>query len=205
MPFMFLLSAIPAGLSMTVLAAMLVSRFMKREVVSRAALHDLGKIAGIVLLVYIPIYAWNYLTENSSATTSALLAALAGTPYQYLTLGLELALGAVAPAVIFLVPRLRRSGKALFVAASLVVVGLVADRWDITMIGQLANDAPPMTYVRGGDLPVYGVHLASYMPTSPEWVSVLGAVALGLLLFTVGVKYFKILPSSERPAVNNEA
>jgi Ni/Fe-hydrogenase subunit HybB-like protein len=43
------------------------------------------------------------------------------------------------------------------------------------------------------------------MPTWPEWASVLGAVALGLLVFTIGVKYFKILPSSERAAVSKEA
>lgn len=205
MPFLFLLSAIPAGLSMTVLAAMLTSRFMNKEVVSKAALSDLGKIAGISLLVYIAMYAWNYVSATSSPATAGLLAALSGTPYPYVSFGLELVLGAVAPAIIFLVPRLRRSGKALFVAASLVVVGLVADRWDITMVGQLANDAPPVSYVRGGDLPVFGIHLASYIPTWPEWVSVLGAVALGLLVFTLGVKYFKILPSKDRIGVSKEA
>jgi Ni/Fe-hydrogenase subunit HybB-like protein len=205
MPFLFLLSAIPAGLSMTVLAAMVVSRFAKREVASKVALNGIGKIAGVSLLIYIGLYDWNYFIASSSPTTSALLSALSGTPYQYLTLGLELGIGAVAPAIVFLVPRLRQSGKALFVAASLVVVGLVADRWDITVMGQLANDAPPVTYVRGGDLPVFGIHLASYIPTWPEWISVVGAVALGLLLFTVGVKYFKVLPPKETIGARTEA
>jgi len=195
MPLLFLLSAIPAGLSMTVIASMLTSRFMKREVASREVLAGLGKLAGLSLILYIPVYLWNYYILSTGPTSAALSAALAGTPYSYAPLVLELALGAVAPAVIFLVPRLRRSGKALFFGAALVVVGLLADRWDTTIMGQLANDLPPLNYVRGSDIPVFGIHLAGYMPTWPEWVTVAGTVSLGLLLFTLGVRFLKVLPS----------
>jgi len=192
MPLLFLLSAIPAGLSMTILATVVTSRFMHREVVPRSVLSDLGKVVGASLLIYIGLYVWNYYIERSSATTASLLAALSHTPYPYLSLGLELGVGAIAPAAILLVPRLRRSGKALTMAAAMVVVGLVADRWDVTMMGQLVSDAPPLNYIDGGSMPTFGIHLASYIPTWPEWVTVLGAVALGLLMFTVGVRYFKI-------------
>jgi Ni/Fe-hydrogenase subunit HybB-like protein len=204
MPLVFLLSAIPAGLSMTLLVAMLTSRFMRREVASPSVLSDLGKLVGVSLLLYIVAYLLNYFMVSSSPASAGLVAAMAGTSYAHLPLLFELALGAIAPAIIFLVPRLRRSGKALFFGAALVIVGLVADRWDVTMMGQLASDSLPVTYVKGGDLPVYGVHLASYVPTWPEWVTVAGAVALGLLLFTLGLKWFRVLPVESRPAASAE-
>ncbi len=177
MPFVFLLSAIPAGLSMTLLAALVTSRVTGREIASREVLSSLGKIIGVSLLFYGAIYVWNYWVLNSTGSSASLVAALAGTPYQYMPLVLEFGLGALAPAAIFLTPRLRRSGKALFLGAALVISGLLVDRWDVTIMGQLASDLPPLTYIKGGDIPVYGIHLASYMPTWPEWLTVVGAVA----------------------------
>jgi len=200
MPLLFLASAVPAGLSMTILAASITSRFTKREVASRDIVSSLSKIVGIALLVYIGIYVWNYIVLNSSPSAEPLLAALAGTPYQYLPLVFELGLGAMVPAAIFLIPPLRRSGKAVLVGAALVVMGLVADRWDVTVMGQLANSLPPIAYVKGEDIPVYGMHLASYIPTWPEWMTVIGAVALGLLIYTAGVKWFNVLPANRTTA-----
>ena len=70
-------------------------------------------------------------------------------------------------------------------ALLLVVGGLVAFRWDINMVGQLV---------------VYGVlpqeivpRYTQYFPSLIEILVSIGVIAYGVLAFTLGVRYLKVV------------
>ena len=74
-------------------------------------------------------------------------------------------------------------------ALGLVVIGVIAYRWDINLSGLLVV----MSYLPGQPT----VNYTSYTPSLVELVSGLGIIAYGLLAFSLGVRYL----TSGRPSV----
>ncbi len=200
MPFLFLTSAMAAGPSLTIFASAITSRLTRREIVQPSHLASLAKIVGGILTIYLLLKLWNTLSGgmSSSPSKNSLFQLLAGTSYAWSVWGLEIALGATVPAAIFLVPMLRRSTKALFIASGLVVMGVIANRWNVTIAGQIAYDFTPISYAKGAPLPPFSSFLGTYIPAWPEWITVAGAVAFGLLVYSIGVKYLPVLPSKSK-------
>lgn len=197
LPLVFLVSAIASGPSLTILALIVTSRIGKRQLVETAQLSKLAKILGAILVVYLILRAYDVLPLFLSPTNLQLelLTLLANTPHVWTMWVFELATGAAIPAVIFLTPRLQRSTRALFVGSGLVVVGLVVSRWNVTITGLLASDLPPAVYVKGAPMPLRAAVLGSYVPTWPEWITVVGVIAFGFLVFSLGVKYLPLFVS----------
>lgn len=200
MALLFLISAIAAGPSMTMFAILATSQLTRREIVPKALLSDMGKIVGGILVLYLLLKVWTIVSTswNPVPSRGELLDLLASTPYSWSSWGLEVVAGTIVPAAIFLVPRLRQSTKALFVASGLVVLGLVANRWTVTMTGLMAYDFPPVSWVRGAGLPSLTVVLGPYVPTWPEWVTLAGVLAFGLLVYSLGIKYFPIVQTRKQ-------
>jgi Ni/Fe-hydrogenase subunit HybB-like protein len=91
----------------------------------------------------------------------------------------------VIPMIILLSSRLRKNKGLQMLALLMVVGGLVAFRWDINMVGQLV---------------VYGVlpqdivpRYTQYFPSLIEILVAIGVVAYGVLAFTLGVRYLKVV------------
>lgn len=99
----------------------------------------------------------------------------------------ELLLGALIPAVILLVPRLRAQPQWRILAFWMAAGGLVAYRWDVNMVGQLVLT----TYQPQESL----IRYTAYTPSLVEWLAGAGGVAFGLFAFRLGVRYLNIIDS----------
>jgi len=94
-------------------------------------------------------------------------------------------LGILIPMIILLSSRLRQRPFLHWLALLFVVVGLIAYRWDTNMVGQLVV----FNFLPEQSVPLF----TSYRPALVEWRVGLGVIAFGLLGFTLGVRYFRIV------------
>jgi c(7)-type cytochrome triheme protein len=90
----------------------------------------------------------------------------------------EVLLGIIAPVVLLIIPRIRRSHFSLFVASLLVVLGFVMNRLNVSITGMEAA-------------------LGSYFPSWNEVSVTSMIVALGFVLFSTAVKYLPVFPPEE--------
>ena len=192
LPVMFILSAIAGGMSLTLLAAMLASRFTGQPLSSRLK-HEVARYAGLAMAAYLYLKLWDWAATSyySQAPGSAdvLQRLQLTTPYSQTFWILEVLLGAVIPAVILLSSRLRRQDGALGLALLLAIMGLVVNRWNVTLSGLIA----PPNWSPG----VLGnVVVAAYIPSWTEVAVAAGIVGYALLAFTLGMRYLPLFPTS---------
>jgi Ni/Fe-hydrogenase subunit HybB-like protein len=98
---------------------------------------------------------------------------------------LEWVLGIVVPMVVLLSGRLRKYDRLLMLALGLTVIGLVANRWDTNMVGQLVV----VPYNPQSETPLY----TTYTPSVVETAVGAGVVAYGMLAFTLAVRFLNIV------------
>jgi molybdopterin-containing oxidoreductase family membrane subunit len=103
--------------------------------------------------------------------------------------GLEIVLGMLLPAIILLVPRLRRVPRLRLLALALIVVGVIAFRWNTNLVGQLVVYGT----VPGSDVPLF----THYTPSLIEILTGTGVIAYGLLAITFGVRYLNVIDHGE--------
>jgi molybdopterin-containing oxidoreductase family membrane subunit len=156
--------------------------------------REAARLIGYILLAYLYLKLWDWAATNyyshAPGTASTLERLQATTLYNQTFWWVEVLLGAVVPALILVIPSLRRNDRALIVGLFLVVSGVVINRWNVTLSGLVA----PPEWSPG----VNGfVIAASYQPTWTEVAVVIGVVAYGLLAFTLGVKYLPLFSSSD--------
>jgi Ni/Fe-hydrogenase subunit HybB-like protein len=97
----------------------------------------------------------------------------------------ELLLGAVVPIVLLLNKKTRMVPALRMLACILIVGGVVAYRWDTNLAGQLVL----ISYLPGTPVISY----TTYQPSPVEWISGLGIVSYGLMLFSLGVRYLHVV------------
>jgi molybdopterin-containing oxidoreductase family membrane subunit len=112
----------------------------------------------------------------------------------------EILLGAVVPIIILLRSKWRANPNLRMMALLMVVGGLVAYRWDVNLSGQLVI----LSYLPKEIETMY----TTYSPALIEWLVGAGVVAFGMMAFTLGVRYLKVvdhgvekLETEEVPAV----
>jgi len=88
--------------------------------------------------------------------------------------------GGLVPAFLLLWAARARSEAGVFIGGSMVVIGLVINRWNTTLVGLLTplTTNPALTY------PV----TPSYTPAWMEWAAVIGILSGVLLVFTLGMR-----------------
>lgn len=188
---LFIISAMAAGPALTVFASMLAARITPKAKVNDEILSKVAKFVGWVLVGYLYFRFWDALSMTYTyqpGQTEGL---------QYLTRGplafnfwiLEILLGAIVPIVILLSDRLRSRPMLRMAALAMVAIGIVAYRWDTTMVGQLVT----VTYVPQEIVARY----TEYLPSLIEIFSSMGIIAYGLMFFTLGVRYLKVVDHSE--------
>ncbi|MCZ7666224.1 MAG: hypothetical protein M5U34_02765 [Chloroflexi bacterium] len=97
--------------------------------------------------------------------------------------------GILIPMIILLVPQWRTHAKLQTLATAMVVVGLILYRWDTNMLGQMVV----YSYLPYDPAALF----ISYVPSLVEIGAGLGVIAYGLLAFTIGVRYFRIIDHDE--------
>lgn len=194
MPIMFIVSAVAVGPALTMAIAYIFEWVTGRRVVPHRVLRTIAKFSGFALLVYGYIKIWDFAATTYYSHTEALESALALlnqiTPYNFSFWVVEVLLGILVPAVLFIVPRYNRNPVALVLGTGLAVVGVIVNRWNVTVSGLYI----PLDYSPGT---LYAPDLVRYFPNLVEWGIALGIVGYVLLMITLGLRY---LPLFKRKA-----
>lgn len=195
LPVMFIISAVAGGMSLTLLATMIVSRLRHQQIVPPEVCAEITRTIGFITLGYLYIKLWDWAStsyySNTPATADILTRLNATTPYTATFWGVEVLLGALVPAVILLTPNLCQRKNLVMAALAMVVAGVVINRWNITLSGLVV----PPQWSPG----VLGnVVAASYFPSIVELGVALGIVTYALLGFTLGARYLAIYPHAGR-------
>lgn len=193
LPVLFILSAVAGGMSLTLLATMIVSHLTNQTLISHRLQREIARIAGFVLLAYLYLKLWDWAAtsyySNAPGPADALQRLQLTTPYTQTFWMLEVILGAVIPAIILLTPSFRRNDYAVILGLSLIVIGIVINRWNVNLSGLIA----PPQWSPG----ILGNIVAT--PYIPSWVEVavsVGVLGYALLGFTLGVKYLPLYNQS---------
>jgi molybdopterin-containing oxidoreductase family membrane subunit len=105
-------------------------------------------------------------------------------PYGALMVIGEIGIFGVVPAVLLLIPQVRRNPAGLIVACLLNCTGIVLNRF-IFILGGLAIPVFPFERVW------------SYLPTWQEWGIALALLGYGFLLFSVSYRYLPVFPKEQ--------
>jgi molybdopterin-containing oxidoreductase family membrane subunit len=97
----------------------------------------------------------------------------------------EIIMGALIPIILLLNPRMRALPWVRMLALVMVVGGVIAYRWDTTMVGSIVI----LTYTPNA----VGTLYTTYAPSLIEVLAGAGVIAFGLLAITIGVQYFNIV------------
>ena len=175
LPVFFWISAVAAGLAMTIVESTLSSKAFHRGLESHL-LQDLGKAAAVVLAIYLvarsaELYArgdWVLLLQPTLPAVAYWM---------------EIGLGILTPILIFTIRPLRNRPWVLFTGAMMVVVfGIVLNRLNVSIVGLWDSS---------------GVF---YRPTWMEFAVSAALVTAGVLVFGLAAKYLPVFPPEEEEA-----
>lgn len=184
---LFIMSAVAAGMSLTVFASMLSSRVTSRAIVKDELLERVAYFIGWIMVGYLYFRFWDALSMNYTyqAGRTEGLAILTRGVLSFNFWFLEILLGAVAPIILLLNKKTRMMPAVRMLALAMIVAGVVTYRWDTNLVGQLVM----VSYLPGNLVVSY----TSYRPALIEWLAGMGIIAYGLMLFSVGVRYLRVV------------
>ncbi|MFO7679346.1 MAG: NrfD/PsrC family molybdoenzyme membrane anchor subunit [Chloroflexota bacterium] len=188
---LFIVSAVAAGPAMVIFASHVAARMTSKAKINQDLLNTIAKYIGWVLIVYLFLRVWDLLYLSFSTDPGR------GDSLFYLTQGPlavnfwlgEMIIGIIIPIIILLVPRWRQNPRLQMLAAAMVVIGLILYRWDTNMVGQMVV----FSYLPQATTPLF----TSYLPSFVEIAAGLGVVAYGILAFTLGVRYLRVVDHTE--------
>ena len=183
---LFMISAIVGGISLTILASMIASRLSDQAEVDDNLLEKLSNFIGWALAIYLYFRFWYAfsMTYTYEPGRTEGLSLLTSGPLAFNFWFGEILLGALIPMIILLKKDWRSRSWLRMTALAFVVGGLVAYRWDVNLSGQLVV----MTYVNE-----INTLFTSYKPAMIEIVVGAAVVAFGLMAFSLGVQYLKVV------------
>lgn len=188
---LFIISAVAAGMSMTVFVSMLSARLSKRIKVDDSILERVAFFIGWILVGYLYFRFWDALsmTYTYEPGRTEGLKLLTSGPLSFNFWVGEILLGIIVPMILLLNNRTRALPFWRMLALALVVGGVVAYRWDTNLVGFLVV----LSYLPG--LPA--VTYTSYTPSLIEFLAGGGVVAYGMLAVSLGVRYLKVVDHDE--------
>ncbi|MEO0560956.1 MAG: NrfD/PsrC family molybdoenzyme membrane anchor subunit, partial [Chloroflexota bacterium] len=138
-PVLFILSAIAAGAALTLFITILASMVTRQQLVPPDILRNVAYFVAAVVLGYLYLKLWSWAATNYYSQVPEQQLGLeilrANTPYNYTFWFGEILFGAVIPAVLLLWGRLRRNPRNVMIATFMIIVGLVINRWNMTLSG----------------------------------------------------------------------
>jgi Ni/Fe-hydrogenase subunit HybB-like protein len=184
---LFMVSAMTGGPALTVLASMLAARISPRARVDDHLLENVTRFVSWALVGYLYFRFWDTfsITYTYLPGRNEGLDLLTRNTLSFNFWIGEILLGGIVPLALLHTPRYRANPNLRMLALALVVGGIVAYRWDVNLVGQLIV----LTYLPQEIAPVY----TQYFPSIIEFMAGAGIVAYGLLAFTLGVRYLKVV------------
>jgi Ni/Fe-hydrogenase subunit HybB-like protein len=187
MSVLFMFSAIIGGISLTLFASMIASRLTARAKVNDALIERVANFVAWALVAYLYMRFWDVWSQNYTTEpgrTEGLQMILSGTLSFNFWIG-EMILGIVVPMIMLLTPYTRKHPFWRTLALGLVVGGVVAFRWDINLSGLFVV----ISYLPGPA----SISYTDYAPSLIEYITGAGVIAFGLLSFSLGVRYLKVV------------
>lgn len=171
-PLLFLLSAIAVGFPMVIFESLLAARSFKiepeREVLSSIAAYiplTLGLYLAVKIVDLTLRNAWSYLFQGSLQSTMYII---------------EMSCGVILPLIMLSIRRLRKSMTALFISATLVVLGVAMNRIDVFLVAYK---------------PLYATK--TYFPSPFEIMVTIGLVCAFVLVYRAFVMIFPVIAHSD--------
>jgi molybdopterin-containing oxidoreductase family membrane subunit len=190
MTVLFMFSAIVGGIALTLFASMLASRLTSKAKINDALIERVAGFLAWLLVGYFYFRAWDAFAATYTydpGRTEGLALMTSGILSFNFWIG-EMLLGIFVPMVLLLYGKTRSHPFWRMVALFFVAAGVVAYRWDTNISGLLVL----VSYLPGE----IAVSYTSYRPSLVEWVTGLGVIAYGLLAFSLGVKYLRVVDHS---------
>jgi Ni/Fe-hydrogenase subunit HybB-like protein len=166
LPVLFFLSAIGAGLGMVIFESFLSWRAFRKRL-EFDLLEDIARTAAVVLACYLVL---RFEAIAARGALRHLIMPQAETYYFWM----EVALGGLAPMLLFGIPRTRRNPQGMFLAAVLAVLGFVTNRLNVSITGLAASSG------------------VNYFPKWTEITVTLMLVAMGFAAFALAVRFLPI-------------
>jgi Ni/Fe-hydrogenase subunit HybB-like protein len=187
MSVLFMFSAIVGGISLTVFASMLSARLTPKARINDSLLERVAHFVGWALVPYLYFRAWDWLamTYTHQPGRTEGLEVLTKGPLSFNFWVVEFLFGTIIPMVLLLKQQTRQNRFWRMVALALVVIGVIAYRWDVNLSGFLVV----VSYLPGATTVAY----TSYFPSLVEIGAGLGVIAFGLTAFSLGVRYLKVV------------
>jgi Ni/Fe-hydrogenase subunit HybB-like protein len=173
LPYMFFVSAMGVGLSMTIVESNLTARSLGRAVESEI-LRDVARIAVAVYGFYVAMRLGDLVVRGELGALWPIDRAAAFFLIEFLC-------GFALPLVLYATPGVRRNSRWLYHAAQLAVLGFLFNRLNTTITG--------FEVVRG----------VSYTPSWEEISVTLSLVALGVTMFAIAIRQLPILEEERLP------
>jgi Ni/Fe-hydrogenase subunit HybB-like protein len=187
----FYVSAIVGGIALVTLISLVSARMTPRARVNKPLLDKLAYGVGWAALFLLALRWWDLMSmpvDYVPAKTEALYILTRGR-LAFNFWGLEIVLGMLVPAILLLIPYFRRVERVRILALALVVIGVIAFRWNTNLVGQLVVFGT----VPGSDIPLF----TDYTPSLIEILTGVGVIAYGLLAITFGVRYLNVINHGE--------
>ncbi len=185
--FLFVLSAIAAGPSFTILCTKLAEKLGRKKLVPEKAFQTLAKISGALLALYMVLkiadtLGWIYGVVPRAGLTFADF--YKEGPYGAWLLFAEIGIFGIIPAIILNIPKARESKGWLITGCLMNCTGIVLNRFVFTVV-TLA--IPVMPFDR----------FVSYLPTWQEWGISFAVIGYGFLLFSLSYRYLPLFPKEK--------
>ncbi len=186
MAVLFMYSALLGGISLTLFASLLASRLTPKARINDILVERVSYVVAWGLVGYLYVRFWDVFAQHYTYTPGRAegLELLTAGPLSFNFWVLELLLGALVPMVLLLTRTTRQNPFWRTIALGLVVLGVIALRWDTNLSGLFVV----ISYVPGES-----IAYASYAPSLVELVTGFGIVAFGLLSFSIGVRYLRVV------------
>lgn len=182
--FLFILSAIAAGPSFTILCTKLAEKISRKRLVPDKAFQTLAKLSGWLLSLYILLkiidtLSWMYgVVPRAGLTFSDFFRQ---GPYGVWLLVAEVIIFGLIPAIILMTPKARENEGWLIAGCLMNCTGIVLNRFIFTIVTLAIPVMPFEKFV-------------SYLPTWQEWAIALALIGYGFLVFSVSYRYLPIFP-----------
>lgn len=189
---LFVVSAILSGTALVALIALAAHRWGRFEL-GDATINWLRGFIVVALFIDLFLVGCEYITVlwgNTPGGMASINLVMPGGPFAW-TFWVEWGVGGLLPLLLLLIPGLRRLRWALGVAAGLVLVGVLAFRIELIVVG-LVN--PIVQYAPGNSTGTFidgqspFQYIGTYWPTWVEYCIVLGLIALFIAIVTVGYR-----------------
>lgn len=193
LPVMFILSAVAAGSIVTLALTVFYENMVRQRQLETRLRNAVAMFGGLLMMGYLYLKLWDFLATAYYSHVPERVQANnlleTATPYGLTFWWIEIVVGALIPAMIMLTPRLRRQDVWVVVAGLLAIVGIVVNRWNVTLSGLVV----PMDWSPGA-AELFPVR--EYVPALSEWGVAIGVLGYALIMLTLGLKFLPLFPKS---------